>query len=196
MLVYDDVPEEVLFSGAHQLQAGDRIKFVPASQGSCDGYSSPDFGGTVGPGKDGWGKTVVTVRLFAFESPYALCTMEKTKGEKSFRFHGHVLMNVNFAPSPPPMPPAAPPPFGVLQLLPHFGMPSVPEMSTMFEGTFRVLGTIAMAMGGCLALYVCCACMCVYRHMDPFRFQRLEEKPPPATPAPPTAADPEVALAA
>jgi len=182
--VYDDIPEEILFGGGHKLHRGDRIKFVPLSESSCDAnpkFDNLDYGGEVGPGIDGWGETVVTIRLYSFESPYALCTMESTKGEDSFSMHTHVVMHVQYAPSPPPRPPAAPPPFHIAQLLPHFGLPHIPhysEWSIYFAEAIQVLETVTLALVACLVLYLVCACLCVCQHMDPFRFHRLEDPAP------------------
>lgn len=102
---------EVSFSGSHQLQPGDHIRFVLSADQGCANALTPPEGTLNGGVLDG--AASVTLRLpggvdGTYSGLYALCVA--AGGSTTFAYHPHVTARVTHEPPSQPPPPLAPPP--------------------------------------------------------------------------------------
>ena len=102
---------EVGFSGSHQLQPGDHIRFVLSADQGCANALTPPEGTLNGGVLDG--AASVTLRLpggvdGTYSGLYALCVA--AGGSTTFAYHPHVTARVTHEPPSQPPPPLAPPP--------------------------------------------------------------------------------------
>ena len=105
------VAYEVSFSGSHQLQPGDHVRFVLSADQGCANALTPPEGTLNGGVLDGTAS--VTLRLpggvdGTFSGLYALCVA--VGGTTTFAHHPHVTARVTHEPPSQPPPPLAPPP--------------------------------------------------------------------------------------
>ena len=105
------VAYEVSFSGSHQLQPGDHVRFVLSADQGCANALTPPEGTLNGGVLDG--AASVTLRLpggvdGTFSGLYALCVA--AGGSTPFAYHPHVTARVTHEPPSQPPPPLAPPP--------------------------------------------------------------------------------------
>ena len=105
------VAYEVSFSGSHQLQPGDHVRFVLSADQGCANALTPPEGTLNGGVLDG--AASVTLQLpggvdGTYSGLYALCVA--AGGSTTFAYHPHVTARVTHEPPSQPPPPLAPPP--------------------------------------------------------------------------------------
>ena len=105
------VAYEVSFSGSHQLQPGDHVRFVLSADQGCANALTPPEGTLNGGVLDG--AASVTLQLpggvdGTYSGLYALCVA--AGGSTPFAYHPHVTARVTHEPPSQPPPPLAPPP--------------------------------------------------------------------------------------